>query len=148
MPRHKLPTHSSRSMVSFMCILLLSQPVIVRVEMLQVTTIISEAEKLEELKENPPPSESDIKAAELVVKEKGEAVAKTSAKDDMKCAEAYARFLYQWLLDHCYHDMEFMTKFIDKTTLQRLEMVAKSKFHRVTYTEAVAILRKQRKQEI
>ncbi|KAL0295416.1 UNVERIFIED_CONTAM: Asparagine--tRNA ligase, cytoplasmic 3 [Sesamum angustifolium] len=80
MPRHKLPTHSSRSMVSFMCILLLSQPVIVRVEMLQVTTIISEAEKLEELKENPPPSESDIKAAELVVKEKGEAVAKTSAK--------------------------------------------------------------------
>ncbi|KAK4381578.1 Asparagine--tRNA ligase, cytoplasmic 1 [Sesamum angolense] len=89
MPRHKLPTHSSRSMVSFMCILLLSQPVIVRVEMLQVTTIISEA-KVRGAKRGPPPSESDIKAAELVVKEKGEAVAKTSAKDDMKCAEAYA----------------------------------------------------------
>ncbi|KAL0293472.1 UNVERIFIED_CONTAM: Asparagine--tRNA ligase, cytoplasmic 3, partial [Sesamum radiatum] len=80
MPRDMLPTHSSRSMVSFMCILVLSQPVIVRVEMFQITTIISEAEKLEELKENPPPSESDINVAELVVKEKGEAVAKTFAK--------------------------------------------------------------------
>lgn len=45
-------------------------------EMFQVTTLISEAEKLEkELKENPAPSEADIRAAELVVKEKGEAVA-------------------------------------------------------------------------
>ncbi|CAA0819115.1 Asparagine--tRNA ligase- cytoplasmic 3, partial [Striga hermonthica] len=44
--------------------------------MFQVTTIINEAEKLEkDLKENPPPSENDIEAAELVVKEKGERVA-------------------------------------------------------------------------
>ncbi|KAL0281759.1 UNVERIFIED_CONTAM: Asparagine--tRNA ligase, cytoplasmic 1, partial [Sesamum radiatum] len=60
--------------------------------------------------------------------------------DDMNCAEPYVRFLCQWLLDYCYDDMEFMTKFIDKTVLQRLEMVAKFKLHRVTYTEAVAIL--------
>ncbi|KAL0388992.1 UNVERIFIED_CONTAM: hypothetical protein Scaly_0256300 [Sesamum calycinum] len=47
----------------------------------------------------------------------------------------------QWLLDHCYDDMEFRTKFIDKTDLQRLEVVAKSKFHRIPYTTlAVAIL--------
>lgn len=45
-------------------------------EMFQVTTIINDAEKLEkELKDNPPPSEADIKAAEDAVKEKGEAVA-------------------------------------------------------------------------
>lgn len=50
------------------------------------------------------------------------------------------RFLCQWLLDHCYDDMEFMNKFIDKTAIQRLQMVAKSKFYRITYTEAVAIL--------
>ncbi|KAL0286872.1 UNVERIFIED_CONTAM: Asparagine--tRNA ligase, cytoplasmic 3 [Sesamum angustifolium] len=48
--------------------------------MFQITTIISEAEKSEELKENPPPPESDINVAELVVKEKGEAVAKTFAE--------------------------------------------------------------------
>ncbi|XP_051131397.1 asparagine--tRNA ligase, cytoplasmic 1-like [Andrographis paniculata] len=61
-------------------------------------------------------------------------------QDDMNCAEAYVRFLCQWLLDNCYEDMEFMTKFIDKGALQRLQMVAKSKFIRITYTEAIAIL--------
>lgn len=45
-------------------------------EMFQVTTLISEAERLEkEMKDNPPPSEDDLKAAELLVKERGEAVA-------------------------------------------------------------------------
>ncbi|XP_073034111.1 asparagine--tRNA ligase, cytoplasmic 1-like [Primulina eburnea] len=67
-------------------------------------------------------------------------IAFANVEDDMNCAEAYVRFLCQWLLDNCYDDMEFMTKFIDKTAIQRLEMVAKSKFHRITYTEAVAIL--------
>ena len=45
-------------------------------EMFQVTTLISDAEKVEkELIKNPPPSEADIEAAKAVVKEKGEAVA-------------------------------------------------------------------------
>lgn len=44
-------------------------------EMFQVTTLLSEAEKLEkELAENPPPTEADVEAARLVVKEKGEIV--------------------------------------------------------------------------
>ena len=45
-------------------------------EMFQVTTLISDAEKVEkELIKNPPPSEADIEAAKALVKEKGEAVA-------------------------------------------------------------------------
>ncbi|KAL3639323.1 Asparagine--tRNA ligase, cytoplasmic 1 [Castilleja foliolosa] len=64
--------------------------------------------------------------------------------DDMNCAEAYVKFLCQWLLDHCYDDMEFMAR-NDTTAIQRLEMVAKSSFHRITYTEAVAILREASK---
>lgn len=49
-------------------------------EMFQVTTLISEAEKLEkELIKNPPPSESDIEAARLLVKEKGDAVSQLKA---------------------------------------------------------------------
>ncbi|XP_030529905.1 asparagine--tRNA ligase, cytoplasmic 1-like [Rhodamnia argentea] len=45
-------------------------------EMFQVTTLISDAEKVEkELIKNPPPSEADIEAAKLLVKEKGEVVA-------------------------------------------------------------------------
>lgn len=45
-------------------------------EMFQVTSLFSDTEKIEkELKENPPPSESDLEAAKLCVKEKGSVVA-------------------------------------------------------------------------
>lgn len=44
-------------------------------EMFQVTTLFSEAEKIEkDLKQNPPPLESDIESAKLLVKEKGESI--------------------------------------------------------------------------
>lgn len=44
-------------------------------EMFQVTTLISEAEKLEkDLIKNPPPSESDIEAANLLAREKADVV--------------------------------------------------------------------------
>ncbi|KAM3251646.1 hypothetical protein P3L10_005716 [Capsicum annuum] len=49
-------------------------------EMFQVTSLLSEAEKLEkELKENPAPSEADINAAEQLAKEKGKVVAQLKA---------------------------------------------------------------------
>lgn len=54
-------------------------------EMFQVTTLLSEAEKLEkELMKNPPPSEADREAAKLFVKEKGEGVAKLKSKKASK----------------------------------------------------------------
>ena len=54
-------------------------------EMFQVTTLISEVEKVEkELRENPPPSEADIEAAKLVVQEKGEAVKKLKSEKASK----------------------------------------------------------------
>lgn len=58
----------------------------------------------------------------------------------MNCAEAYVRFLCQWLLDNCLDDMEFIAKFIDKGAINRLRLVASSDFHRITYTEAITIL--------
>lgn len=49
-------------------------------EMFQVTTLISEAEKLEkELIKNPPPSEADLEAERLVVKGKGDIVSQLKA---------------------------------------------------------------------
>ncbi|CAH8320124.1 unnamed protein product [Eruca vesicaria subsp. sativa] len=49
-------------------------------EMFQVTTLISTTEKLErELIEHPPPTEADVEAARVVVKERGEAVAELKA---------------------------------------------------------------------
>lgn len=67
-------------------------------------------------------------------------IAFADIQDDMNCAEAYVKFLCQWLLDHCLDDMEFMTKFVDKDALSRLRMVASSNCHRITYTEAIDIL--------
>ncbi|KAF4349363.1 asparagine--tRNA ligase, cytoplasmic 1 [Cannabis sativa] len=216
-------------------------------EMFQVTTLINEAERLEkELIKNPPPSESDLEAARLVVKEKGDAVSQLKAakaskqeigasvvllkkakedyakleersklkpgipkkdgkidytqdffarqafltvsgqlqvesfacalssvytfgptfraehshttrhlaefwmvepelafsdlQDDMNCAEAYVRFLCQWLLDNCCDDMEFMADKFDKGCITRLKMVASTPFERITYTKAVELL--------
>lgn len=54
-------------------------------EMFQVTTLISEAEKVEkDLIKNPPPTEADIEAAKLLVKEKGEAVAQLKSANASK----------------------------------------------------------------
>ncbi|XP_022754922.1 asparagine--tRNA ligase, cytoplasmic 1-like [Durio zibethinus] len=62
-------------------------------EMFQVTTLISEAEKLEkELIKNPPPSEADIEAARQLVSERGEAVkqlkAAKASKEDIGASVA------------------------------------------------------------
>jgi asparaginyl-tRNA synthetase len=58
----------------------------------------------------------------------------------MKCAEAYVKFLCQWLLDNCLEDMEFMADKFDKGCIDRLKMVASTPFVRLSYTEAVEIL--------
>ncbi|KAI8568112.1 hypothetical protein RHMOL_Rhmol02G0171800 [Rhododendron molle] len=57
--------------------------------MFQVTTLISNAEKLEkELIKNPPPSEADVEVAKLLVMEKGEAIAQLKAKANKETISA------------------------------------------------------------
>jgi asparaginyl-tRNA synthetase len=62
--------------------------------------------------------------------------------DDMQCAEDYVRYCCQYLLDNCQSDLEFVTKMIDPTALERLQQVAATPFKRVTYTEAIELLEK------
>ncbi|KAA8523213.1 hypothetical protein F0562_009636 [Nyssa sinensis] len=73
-------------------------------------------------------------------------IAFADIKDDMNCAEAYVKFLCQWLLDNCLDDMEFMVKNFDKGAIDRLKMVASSDFVRISYTEAVAVLEEAAKE--
>ncbi|XP_052200300.1 asparagine--tRNA ligase, cytoplasmic 1-like [Diospyros lotus] len=73
-------------------------------------------------------------------------IAFADLEDDMNCAEAYVKFLCQWLLDNCRDDMEFMVKNFDKSAIDRLSMVASSNFVRLSYTEAVAILEEASKE--
>ncbi|XP_044480084.1 asparagine--tRNA ligase, cytoplasmic 1-like [Mangifera indica] len=67
-------------------------------------------------------------------------IAFADIKDDMNCAEAYVKFMCQWLLDKCLDDMEFMAKNYDKSCIDRLRMACSTPFQRISYTEAVELL--------
>lgn len=49
--------------------------------------------------------------------------------------------MFRYLLDHCKPDLEFIVKMVDKGAVERLEQVASSPFKRVSYTEAIDILK-------
>lgn len=61
-------------------------------------------------------------------------------EDDMDCAEDYVKYCCRWLLENCMEDMAFFEKFIDKTCIGRLRLVADTPFGRVTYSECIDIL--------
>ncbi|CAG7910280.1 unnamed protein product [Brassica rapa] len=60
----------------------------------------------------------------------------------MDCAEAYVRYMCTWLLDNCYDDLEVMAKNVDEGCIDRLNLVASTPFVRITYTDAIELLRK------
>ncbi|XWS47160.1 hypothetical protein CRYUN_Cryun14cG0129600 [Craigia yunnanensis] len=63
-------------------------------------------------------------------------------EDAMKCAEDYFKFLCRWILDNCSEDMKFVSKRIDTTVTHRLEYMISSSYEKISYREAVEILRK------
>jgi asparaginyl-tRNA synthetase len=66
-------------------------------------------------------------------------------QDNMECAEAYLRFAVRHILQHCAEDLEFFDAFIEKGLLERLRLVADSPFARLTYTQAIEILKRSGK---
>ncbi len=60
--------------------------------------------------------------------------------DDMQLAEDFLKYVINYVLDNCQHDLEFFNERIDNTVLGTLEHVATSEFERVTYTEAIRLL--------
>ena len=62
-------------------------------------------------------------------------------EDDMETAEAMIKYVIRTVLEKCPQEMEFFSNFVDKGLLERLHHVAESDFGRVTYTEAVEILK-------
>ena len=61
--------------------------------------------------------------------------------DDMELAEAMLKSVISYLLEHCADELAFFNKFVDKTLLDRLYNIVNSDFARVTYTEAMEILK-------
>lgn len=62
-------------------------------------------------------------------------------EDNMKLAEEMLTYVIKYVMNECPEEIEFFNKFIDKGLVERLNHVANSDFARVTYTEAVEILK-------
>ena len=61
--------------------------------------------------------------------------------DDLECMEAMVKFIINTVLEKCPQEMEFFNSFVDKGLLERLHNVVSNDFGRVSYTEAVEILK-------
>ena len=62
--------------------------------------------------------------------------------DYMDTAEDMIKYIIRFVMERCPDEMNFFNSFVDKGLKERLEHVASSDFGRVSYTEAVEILKK------
>ncbi len=69
-------------------------------------------------------------------------VAFCDLEGDMELAEALVKYLVQEMLDHHEGDLTIFEKFVDKGLRERLEFVASRPFERISYTDAVELLKK------
>jgi len=65
--------------------------------------------------------------------------------DNMRLAEEFLKYIIRYVLEHCREDLEFFNQFIEKSVLATLEHVAESDFGHMTYSDAVAELKKSGK---
>ena len=61
--------------------------------------------------------------------------------DYMDTAEAMIKYIINFVMERCPEEMNFFNSFVDKGLKERLEHVASSDFARVTYTQAIEILK-------
>lgn len=72
-------------------------------------------------------------------------VAFADLSDNMDLAEAMIKYVIRYVLEQAPEEMEFFNKFVDKGLLDRLTALVNAEFGRVTYTEAVELLKKSGK---
>ena len=73
-------------------------------------------------------------------------IAFADLNDDMELAEDMLKYVINYVLKNAPEEMEFFNSFIDKGLLSRLNSIVNSDFGRVTYTEAVEILKNSGKE--
>lgn len=64
-------------------------------------------------------------------------IAFADINDDMDCAEAYLKYCAEQVLERCAPDVDFFQQRVDKEVRERLELIVKEPFERITYTQAV-----------
>lgn len=73
-------------------------------------------------------------------------IAFSDLADDMALAENMTRYVVKYVMDNCPADLEFFSKFVDNTLLDRLNNIVNSSFAHVTYTEAIKLLEESGKE--
>ena len=69
-------------------------------------------------------------------------VAFADLNDNMDLAEDMIKYIISYVLENCPEEMDFFNKFMDKGLLERLNGLVNADFARVSYTEAVELLKK------
>ncbi|NLM44940.1 MAG: asparagine--tRNA ligase [Clostridiales bacterium] len=72
-------------------------------------------------------------------------IAFADLEDNMELAEDMMKYIINYVLENAPEEMAFFNQFIDNTLLERLENVVNSDFGRITYTEAIELLKKSGK---
>ncbi len=60
---------------------------------------------------------------------------------DMDVAEAMVKYVIDYVCETCADELNFLNQFVDKELLERLKNVSENAFVRLTYTEAIEILK-------
>src|SRR5213596_1116224 len=61
---------------------------------------------------------------------------------NMDLAEEFVKYLIRDIREHCAEDLGLFSKFVDKELMARLDFVIERPFQRITYTDAVDLLKK------
>lgn len=71
-------------------------------------------------------------------------IAFADLEDDMDLAEDMIKYIINYVLENAKEEMEFFNSFIDKELLERLSNIVNSDFGRITYTQAVELLKQHK----
>ena len=65
---------------------------------------------------------------------------------NMDVIEEMIKYIVKYVMEHAKEEMEFFNQFIDKELFERLNVLVNSDFERITYTEAIDILKKSKQE--
>ena len=69
-------------------------------------------------------------------------IAFADLNDDINLGESLLKYVFKYVLDNAPAEMDFFAQFINPEVKTRLENLIKADFTRVTYTEAIELLKK------
>ena len=72
-------------------------------------------------------------------------IAFADLKDNMDLAEDMVRYCVSYVMEQCAEDIELFAKFVDQTLMDTLNNIKNNDFARITYTEAIEIMKKSGK---